>query len=242
MKGFAAVFLRELESYFATPLAYVFIVIFLLATGAFTFYVGGLFERGQADLQPFFAFHPWLFLFFAPAVAMRLWAEERHGGTLEILLTLPVPLPIIVLGKFLAAWIFMAGALFLTFPMWLTVAYLGNPDHSVIIGGYLGSLALAGGYLAVGGLMSAFTGHQVTAFVLAVLLSFLFTVSGLPMVLDAFASWAPVRFVDAIASFSFLTHFESIAGGVLTLDDFVFFLSFITISLAATCLVIEIRK
>ncbi len=242
MNSFIVVFRRELESYFSTPLAYIFIIIFLFATSTFTFYVGGFFERGQADLQPFFAFHPWLYLFFVPAIGMRIWAEERRTGTIEVLLTLPLPLYATVIGKFLAAWIFIAIALFLTFPIWLTVAYLGDPDNGTIIAGYAGSFALAGGYLALSGLMSAITNNQVIAFVLAVLVSFLFTASGLPLVLDAFQGWAPTIFVDTIASFSFLTHFEAIIKGVLTLEDLVYFTSLIGISLAATGLVIELKK
>ena len=186
-----AVFRRELKSYFHTPLAYIFIVIFLFLTGIFTFYLGSFFNRGQADLKPFFNFHPWLYLFLVPAIAMRLWAEERKSGAIELLLTLPVSLWSTVLGKFLAAWVFVIIALSLTFPMWITVNYLGQPDHGVIIASYLGSILMAGGYLAIGSCVSAATKNQVIAFVISVVVCFLFTVSGAPIVLDFFAAWAP---------------------------------------------------
>ena len=163
-----AVFRRELKSYFNTPLAYIFIVIFLFLTGIFTFYLGSFFIRGQADLKPFFNFHPWLYLFLVPAIAMRLWAEERKSGAIELLLTLPVSLWSTVLGKFLAAWVFIIIALSLTFPMWITVNYLGQPDHGVIIASYLGSVLMAGGYLAIGSCVSAATKNQVIAFVIYV--------------------------------------------------------------------------
>src|ERR1700691_6236518 len=186
MKELIAVFKREFAAYFATPLAYVFIVIFLFAMGAFTFYIGHFFENGSADLQVFFGFHPWLYLFLVPALAMRLWAEERRSGTMELLLTLPVPLWATVLGKFLAAWAFAGLALLLTFPIWITVNYLGQPDNGVIVASYIGSFLMAGAYLAIGACISASTNNQVIAFVVSVVVCFLFTISGGAPVLGFF--------------------------------------------------------
>ncbi|MFM2287116.1 MAG: hypothetical protein RL684_259, partial [Pseudomonadota bacterium] len=183
MNGTMTIFKRELHSYFATPVAYVFIVIFLLLSGAFTFYLGNFYERGQADLQPFFNFHPWLYLFLVPAVSMRLWAEERKSGTIELLLTLPVTMWQAVLGKFLAAWAFIGIALALTFPIWLTVNYLGSPDNGVIFASYLGSLLMAGAFLAIGSCLSASTRNQVVAFILTVVTCFLLLLAGFPLVL-----------------------------------------------------------
>ena len=236
------VFRRELASYFNTPLAYVFIVIFLFLTGIFTFYLGNFFGRGQADLKPFFTFHPWLYLFLVPAIAMRLWAEERKTGSIELLLTLPLSLADAVLGKFLAAWAFTAIALACTFPMWITVTYLGEPDHGIIVAGYLGSLLMAGGYLAIGAAVSALTKNQVIAFVVSVVICFLFTVSGAPIVLDAFTAWAPQRTVDIVASLSFLTHFEAITNGVLDLRDIFYFVSMIGFWLFANLIIVDARK
>ncbi len=237
-----AVLKRELASYFATPLAYVFIVVFLFATGLFTFYIGDFFGAGRADLQTFFFFHPWLYLFLVPAISMRLWAEERKAGTLEVLLTLPIPLWATVLGKFLAAWIFTAIALALTFPIWISVNYLGDPDNGVIAASYVGSLLLAGGYLAIGAAVSAMTNNQVIAFVVSVVVCFLFLVSGLPLVLDVFNAWAPQFLVTTVASFSFLTHFQSIQKGVIDLRDVVFFVALIVFWLYVNKTLIEARR
>ncbi len=236
------IFRRELASYFATPVAYVFIVIFLLLTGIFSFYLGNFFERGQADLRAFFIFQPWLYLFLIPAIGMRLWAEERKTGTIELLLSLPVSLAATVLGKFLAAWTFTAIALALTFPMWITVAYLGDPDHGVIVAGYVGSLLMAGGYLAIASCVSAITKNQIIAFVVAVVICFMFTVSGAPMVLDFFAAWAPQAILDAISSFSFIAHFNAIVDGVIDLRDIVFFASLIVFWLFANAMVVDAKK
>ncbi|HEY7996418.1 MAG TPA: ABC transporter permease subunit [Steroidobacteraceae bacterium] len=233
---------RELASYFATPLAYVFILIFLVLANAFTFYLGGFYERGQADLEPFFNFHPWLFLFLIPALSMRLWAEERKTGTIEVLMTQPLTLWEAVLGKYLAAWAFTALALALTFPLWLTVNYLGSPDNGAILAAYLGSLLLAGGFLAIGSCMSALTRNQVVAFILGVAACFLFLLAGFPLVLDVFRSWAPLALVDAIASLSFLTHFESIAKGVIDVRDLLYFAMLIGLFLLATVIALELRK
>lgn len=242
LTGTIAVFRREFAGYFATPLAAVFIVVFLFAAAIFTFYPGGFFVRGQADLKAFFAFHPWLFVVFIPAVAMRLWAEERRSGTLELLLTLPVDLGGVVLGKFLAAWALTGVALALTTPLWLTVSFLGRPDHGVILAGYVGSFLMAGGYLAIGSCLSATTRNQVIAFVGAVAVSFLFTVSGVPMVLDAFSAWAPKGFVSLIASFSFITRSSAIQDGMVDLRDALYFLTLIAVWLHATAVVIHNRK
>lgn len=242
MRTTMAVFRRELAGYFNTPLAYVFIVIFLFVTGIFTFYLGSFFDRGQADLRPFFNFHPWLYLFLVPAISMRLWAEERRSGSIELLLTLPMPLAAAVLGKFLAAWTFTTIALSLTFPMWITAAYLGDPDHGVIAAGYVGSIFMAGAYLAIGACISAMTKNQIIAFVVSILVCFLFTVSGAPMVLDFFAPWAPQTVLDTVSAFSFLTHFNTITDGVINLRDVVYFLSLIGFWLFANLLVVEAKK
>jgi ABC-2 type transport system permease protein len=236
------IFRREFASYFATPLAYVFIVIFLVATGLFTFYVGNFFQNGSADLNAFFAYHPWLYLFLVPAIAMRLWAEERRTGTMELLLTLPVPLWAAVVGKYLAAWAFIAVALALTFPIWITVNYLGDPDNGVILASYIGSLFMAGGFLAIGACISATTDNQVIAFVVSVVVCFLFTLSGAPMVLDFFRGWAPLTLVNAISSFSFLTHFQAISQGVIDLRDVIYFFSLIALFLTANVVVIDMKK
>jgi ABC-2 type transport system permease protein len=233
---------RELKSYFATPVAYVFIVIFLALAGALTFYLGGFYERGQADLQPFFAFHPWLYLFLVPAVSMRLWSEERKSGSIELLLTLPVTMWQAVLGKFLAAWAFIGIALLLTFPMWMTVNYLGDPDNGVILASYLGSLLMAGGFLAVGACLSAASRNQVVAFILTVVTCFLLLLAGFPLVLEFFRAWLPQVLVDAVASLSFLTHFNAISRGVLDLRDLLFFVLTIAFWLIASAVVIDLKK
>lgn len=242
MRGTLTVMRRELASYFLTPLAYIFIMIFLFLTGIFTFYIGGFFERGQADLVPFFRFHPWLFLFLVPAIGMRLWAEERRTGTIELLLTLPISQTGAVLGKFLAAWLFTGIALLLTFPMWITVNYLGDPDNGVILASYIGSFLTAGGYLAIAACLSAVTSSQVIAFVLGTVVCFLFTVAGLPIVLDFFAAWAPEVLVNTIASFSFLSHFNTIMTGVIDFTDVVFFASLIVFWLVANGIAVELKK
>ncbi len=242
MRNISAIFRREFVGYFITPVAYVFLIIFLALTASFTFYLGDFFGRGQADLQSFFAFHPWLYVILIPAVTMRLWAEERKQGTLELLLTLPISLTAAVVGKFLAAWAFTATALALTFPMWLSVNYLGEPDNGAIVAGYVGSLLMAGGYLAIGAAISALTKNQVIAFILAAVLCFIFTVSGLPIVLDFFSAWAPTILVDAIASFSFITHFNAISRGVIDLRDIVYFATLIALFLYVNAAVIEMKK
>jgi ABC-2 type transport system permease protein len=242
MNNVLAIFRRELGGYFATPVAYVFIVIFLFLTGIFTFYIGGFYERDQADLEPFFRFHPWLYLFLIPAISMRLWSEERKSGTIELLMTLPVTLGEAVAGKFLAAWCFTAIAMALTFPIWVTVNFLGDPDNTVILAGYLGSLLMAGGFLAIGSCISALTKNQVIAFVISVVICFLFILSGFALVLDFFRAWAPQAIVDVVSSFSFLTHFDSIRKGVIDIRDLVYFATLIAFWLYANTLAINVKK
>jgi ABC-2 type transport system permease protein len=242
MSGVVTVFKRELRSYFATPVAYVFIVIFLILSGAFTFYLGNFYERGQADLQSFFQYHTILYLFLVPAVSMRLWAEERKSGTIELLLTLPVTMWQAVFGKFLAAWVFIGIALALTFPTWITVNYLGSPDNGAIFASYVGSFLMAGAFLAIGSCISATTRNQVVAFILTVVVCFILMMAGYPIVLDAFSSFAPQGVVDSIASLSFLTHFASISKGVFDLRDLVYFVLMIGAWLYATAVVIDMKK
>lgn len=242
MKNIWIIFKRELTGYFATPIAYVFLVIFLFVSGIFTFYLGNFFDRGQADLLPFFSFHPWLYLFLIPALAMRLWAEERKSGTVELLLTLPITTAQAVLGKFLAAWAFTAVALALTFPMWITVNYLGNPDNGVIAASYIGSLLMAGAFLSIGACISAITKNQVIAFVISVVICLAFILAGFPMVLDFFSGWAPKAIVDAVSSFSFSTHFDSITKGVIDVRDIVFFLSLTALWLYANAALLDLKK
>ncbi len=242
MSPVQAIARRELASYFATPVAYVFIVIFLALAGALTFYMGGLYERGEADLQPFFAFHPWLYLFLVPAVSMRLWSEERKTGSIELLLTLPVSMGQAVLGKFLAAWLFVGIALALTFPVWISVNYLGSPDNGVILASYVGSFLMAGGFLAVGACLSAASRNQVVAFILTVVVCFLLLLAGFPLVLDFARAFLPEVLVDAVAGLSFMTHFSAISKGVLDVRDILFFLLSIAFWLMASAVVIDLKK
>lgn len=233
---------RELSGYFSTPVAWVFIVIFLVMSGVFTFYIGAFYERGIAGLEPFFQFHPWLYLFLVPAIGMRLWAEERRSGTVELLLTLPITTWQAVLGKFLAAWFFVGLALALTFPVWLTVNYLGEPDNGIVLAAYLGSWLMAGGFLAIASCMSALTTNQVVAFILSVVVCFGFLLSGLPMVMNLFTGWAPQALLDVIANFSFLAHFADISRGVIDIRDLVYFVLAMLLWLLATTIVLEMKK
>ena len=233
---------RELSGYFGTPIAYVFLAIFVFLSGIFAFYIGNFFEGGQADLQSFFQFHPWLYLFLIPALAMRLWAEERRAGTIELLFTLPVTMIQAVLGKFLAAWVFTALALVLTFPLWITVNYLGDPDNGVVLASYLGSLLMAGAFLAIGSCISALTRNQVIAFVVSGVVCLGFVLSGFPLVLEFVDAIAPAIVVDTVRSFSFLTHFQAISKGVLQAGDIVYFVSLIVFWLYVNAVVIEWRK
>lgn len=233
---------REFEAYFATPLAAVFLTIFVALTGAFAFYVGGFFDRGQADLATFFAYHPWLYLLLVPAVAMRLWAEERKTGTVELLMTLPISPWEAVLGKFLAAWAFIGLALLLTIPMWITVNVLGEPDNGVILASYLGSFLMAGAFLAIGSFMSALTKNQVIAFILAATVCFLFVMSGVDLVQNGLRAWAPAVVASAVSSMSFLSHFEEITRGVIEAPTVVLFLSLILFALFANVIAIDRKK
>ena len=228
MRNIFAIFKREFFSYFATPVAYVFIVIFLAMMGSLAFYVGGFFSSNQATLVSFFFYHPWLYLLLIPSISMRLWAEERKTGTVELLLTLPVSTTEAVMGKYFAAWAFAGIALSLTFPMWVTVNILGNPDNGVILASYVGSLVMAGAFLAIGSCVSALTKNQVIAFIVAATICFMFTMSGLELVLNFFRLWAPDLLIETIASMSFLSHFRAIAKGVIDFRDAVFFGSLIS--------------
>jgi ABC-2 type transport system permease protein len=210
--------------------------------GTFTFFVGNFFGRGQADLQPFFQFHPWLYLFLIPAITMRLWAEERKTGSIELLLTLPISMTDAVLGKFLAAWCFTGIALLLTFPMWITVNVLGNPDNGAILAGYAGSFLMAGSFLAVGAAISPLTKNQVIAFVVTSVVCFVFTVGGTGVVLNFFTGWAPTLVVDTVAQMSFMTHFNAISRGVIDARDMVYFASVIGFFLFANVLFVDLKK
>lgn len=242
MKAVLNLMRREFTGYFSTPVAYVFIVIFLVMTGVFTFYLGNFYERGVADLDPFFRFHPWLYLFLVPAISMRLWAEERKSGTIELLLTLPITLWQVVIAKFLAAWLFLGLALDLTIPVWLTVNYLGAPDNGAILAAYFGSWLMAGGFLAIGSCMSALTRNQVVAFILSVVVCFAFMLSGLPMIMNLFSGWAPQVVLDGVASLSFLSHFADISKGVIDLRDLVYFALVIAFWLVSNMIVLELKK
>jgi ABC-2 type transport system permease protein len=242
MRQVMTIFRRELAGYFATPLAWVFIVIFLVLTGVFTFQVGGFLERGQADLQPFFRWHPWIYLVLVPAISMRLWAEERNSGSIELLMTLPIAVWQAVSGKFLAAWAFAGIALALTFPIWIIVNSLGRPDNGVIVAAYLGSWLTAGGFLSIGMCLSAATRNQVIAFITSALVGFLFLLAGFPLVLDLVRGVLPGTLVDAIASLSFLTHFEALSKGVIDLRDLVYFVALAVFWLMATAVVLDMKK
>jgi gliding motility-associated transport system permease protein len=232
---------RELASYFISPVAYVFLVIFLLLTGFLTFTAGAFFERGEASLGAFFSWHPWVYLMLVPAAGMRLWAEERRAGTLELLLTMPVTAWQAILGKFLASWAFLAIALALTFPVAVTVNVLGEPDNGAVVAGYLGSLLLAGAYLAVTCLTSALTRNQVIAFILAVVVCLFLILAGFNPVTDLLVRWASPAFVDTVAAFSVITHFDGFQKGVIDLRDLLFFLSVIGFSLFATGIALRNR-
>ena len=242
MTAAVAILKRELQSYFLTPVAYVFIVIFLISANWLAFGIGDLYERGQADLGPFFTFHPWLFLFLVPALSMRLWAEERRSGSIELLMTLPLAPWQAVLGKFLATWLFTALAIVLTFPIWITINYLGDPDNGTILATYIGSILMAGGFIAVGSCLSAITKNQVIAFVLSVIACFVLLAAGYPVVLDVFSSWLPPVIVDGIASLGFLTHFADISKGVIDLRDLVYFGLLIGTCIYANTLILGIKQ
>lgn len=233
---------RELLSYFRTPIAYVFIVVFLLISGLATYYVGNFFARGQADLVPFFSFHPWLYMLFIPAISMRLWAEERKSGTIELLFTLPITTWEAICGKYLAAFMFTAFALTLTFPLWIAVNYLGKPDNWVIFASYIGSLLMAGGFLALCATVSAFTKNQVIAFVLSLVACLAINLIGFPIFIDNIRNFAPHIVIDTLNSFSFLTNFDSISRGLLDIRCIIYFATLIFFCLFANAVIIENKR
>lgn len=242
LRNTKAIIKRELASYFESPVAYVFMVVFLLLIGFLTFFVSRFYENGQADLRSFFFWHPWMFLILVPAAAMRLWAEERRSGTIETLMTLPVTSAQAILGKFAAAWIFIGLIVALTFPIVLTATYLGAPDRGAIIGGYVGSFLLAGAYLSVGMMTSALTRNQVISFVLALTICLFLLLAGWPPVTDLMVRWAPEWLIRGVAAFSFMPHYEAFQKGVLDLRDFAYYSSVIAFMLFGTHLVLENRK
>ncbi len=241
LRHIQAIVKRELASYFSHPVAYIFIVIFLILSGFFTFMVGGFFERDQASLDAFFFWHPWLYLFLVPAAGMRLWAEERRSGTIELLLTMPITAWQAIVGKFLAAWIFLGIALLLTFPMIITVAYLGNPDGGVIATGYIGSFLLAGTYLAISNMTSAMTRNQVVSFITSLVLCLFLILSGWPPVTNMLAA-APAWLINGVAAASVMPHFEGLQRGVLDSRDIIYFISVIVLALFSTGVVLRSRR
>ena len=242
LASLAAIYRRELLAYVTTPTAYVFVAVFLFSIGLFTFQIGGFFEARRADLMPFFAFHPWIFMVFLPAVSMRLWAEESRSGAIELLMTLPAPTWSLVLGKVLAAWSVAGAALLLTLPLWVTVNLLGSPDNAAIFTAYLASFLMAGAYIAIGSVMSALTQAQIVAFVLAVLVSFLLTALGLPLVLDFFSGIINGAVAEAIARFSILHHFDAAQRGVVEFRSVFYFVSLIALCLSFTALAVDARR
>ena len=236
-----AILKRELSGYFSSPVAYVFIVIFLVLIGFFTFSgnLGGFFERDEASLAAFFTWHPWIYLFLVPAVGMRLWSEERRQGTLELLFTMPITAGQAIFGKFLASWLFLILALILTFPIIFTVEYLGDPDFGVIICGYIGSALLAGGYLAISCMTSAITRNQVISFILSVVICLFLILAGFQPVTDMLIQWAPGWLVNVVSSLSVMTHFFSFQRGVIDSRDLIFFLSLIGFSLFTTGVILR---
>ncbi len=237
-----AIFKRELRSYFESPVAYVFLVVFLCMAGFLTFSVGNYYENQQADLRLFFFWHPWIYLLLAPAATMRLWSEESRSGTLELLFSLPITISQAMLGKFLAAWIFMTIALLLTAPVVITTYYLGNPDSGVIIGGYLGSFLLAGIYLSVGMLTSAMTRNQVISFVVAVVILIFLLLAGWPPVTGYLVRWAPPWLINGVAACSFMPHYEALQRGVIDIRNIVYAVSVMVFMLFANRIILEWRK
>ena len=242
MKTVRIILRRELASYFVTPIAYVVLIVFLLAMNWLGFWIGALYEREQADMQPYFGLFPWTYLFLIPALSMRLWAEDRRNGSIELLLTQPITLWQAVIGKFLAAWLFVGIALALTFPLWISVNYLGNPDNGVIVAAYLGSFFIAGGFLAVGTFTSSLTKNQLVAFLVAALICFVLLLAGYPVVTAWFETWAPQWLVDGIFGLSFLGHFENIVKGVLDVRDVLYFALVSLFFLLASTTVLESVK
>ena len=242
MHGLFTIARREFAGYFVTPLAYVFLVVFLVSAAVAPFYFGQFMESRLADLLSFFSFHPWLLLILMPAVGMRLWTEERRSGSIELLMTLPVTAWAAVVGKFLAAWAFAALAILLTFPIVITVNWLGDPDTGVIVASYIASLLVAGALLALASCISALTKSQVIAFVISVVGGFLLMLSALDFVLGLFTGWAPQYLIDLIASFSFITHFENFTTGVIDIRSVIYFISLIVLLLLINRQIIELKK
>ena len=236
------IFDRELRGYFRTPLASIFLLVFLALSSGMTFFLGRFFERDQADLIAFFSWHPWLFLILMPAIGMRLWAEERRSGTIELLITLPVTNTQLVIGKFLASWIFTLIALVLSMPIWITVNYLGNPDNSVILISYIGSWLMAGAFLALTSCLSTLTKNQVIAFIISSISGFILIMAGFSLILSAVRSWAPVWVTETIGSMSFLSHFSRIQMGVFDLNSLVFFISMIILCLWINIQLVQMKK
>ena len=233
---------RELKGYFRTPLASNFLLVFLALSSGMTFFLGRFFERDQADLTAFFSWHPWLFLVLMPAIGMRLWAEERRSGTIELLITLPVTNTQLVVGKFLASWIFTLIALILTMPIWITVNYLGEPDNNVILISYFGSWLMAGAFLALTSCLSALTKNQVIAFIISSISGFVLIMAGFNLVLSAVRSWSPNWITETISSMSFLSHFSRIQMGVFDLSTLVFFISMIILCLWINVQLVQVKK
>ena len=237
------VFGREFRSYFDSPVAYVFLVAFLVLVGFLTFGVAMFYERRQADLTPFFFWHPWVYLLLVPAATMGLWAEERRNGTIELLLTLPVTLWEALIGKFLAAWAFIGIALALTFPIVCTAAWLGSPDFGAVFCGYLGSFLLAGAATAIGVFASSLSRSQVIGFVIALAITFLMLIIGFDPVVNAVANWGvPSGIVNAVANCSLLQHFESMRRGVVDFADIGYYAGVMVFMLAAAQVVTDSRK
>ncbi len=242
MRNTWILFNRELKNYFITPIAYVFIAIFLLMNGIFTFYVGSFFQRGIADLVPFFSAHPWIYMIFIPAITMRLWAEEKKQGTIELLFTLPITSVQAVIAKLMAAWCFIIISLLLTFPLFLAVNYLGSPDNGVILAGYLGSSLMAGAFIAIGACISATTTNQVVAFVGSFLVCLLFNVSGFPMIIDYLSKILPNAIIEVMQNFSFVTNFDVIIKGLIDAKVMIYFISVMLAWLATNVIVLETNK
>jgi len=236
------IFDRELRGYFRTPLASIFLLVFLALSSGMTFFLGRFFERDQADLIAFFSWHPWLFLILMPAIGMRLWAEERRSGTIELLITLPVTNTQLVVGKFLASWVFTLIALVLSMPVWITVNYLGDPDNNVILISYIGSWLMAGAFLALTSCLSTLTKNQVIAFIISSISGFILIMAGFSLILSAVRSWAPVWITETISSMSFLSHFSRIQMGVFDLNSLIFFLSMIILCLWINIQLVQIKK
>jgi len=233
---------RELSSLFSTSVAYVFIFIFLVMAGVCTFVFGNLYENDHADLSVFFSFHPWLYLFFVPAIAMRSWAEERRNGTIELLLTLPLTTNSIVIGKFIALWIVLLVCLILTLPIWLTVNYLGAPDNGIILAAYFGSWLMSGAFLSVSMCFSALTKNQIVALISSIFCCFLFVLIGSPLLQNLLSTSAPVWLLDTVSNFSFLAHYQDLARGLISLNSLIFYVVTIVVFLVASRMIIDMKK